>query len=253
MQLILSSLDNPKLRHIQHLRDSRKTRCEHQEFLLELPKSIEDLLTRNPMLISGIYIAQSCYEKYQGWADKVRLFCVEDRVFSALSTVKHSQGVLAVVHQKKWEFELNQCAKILIADGVSIPSNLGAMIRNGAAFGLDAFFVTAGSTDPHHPDSVRAASGFLDLFPIEVLTSAHISVLKDRRWIFFDPQSDSCLNVLDLAGPVVLVMGGEGQGVTHSLIEAVGASGKQVRIPTHSMVESLNVSVTSGIVLYLSR
>ncbi len=140
---------------------------------------------------------------------------------------------------------------IVVLDGVEDPRNLGAIIRTAECAGADAVFVperrAAGLTDT----VAKAAAGALEYVPIARVTNIAdlIEELKRRNiWTIGtsgDAQDD--YTNFDWRVPCAIVLGGEAAGVRRLVRERCDAV---VRVPLRGHIESLNVSVAAGIVLY---
>jgi 23S rRNA (guanosine2251-2'-O)-methyltransferase len=139
----------------------------------------------------------------------------------------------------------------LVLDGVQDPHNLGACLRSAAAAGALAVIVPRDNSAPLSPVARRAAAGAAETLPLVTVTNL-ARVLRDLKeagvWIFGASQdAEASLYDTDLNGPVALVLGGEGKGLrrlTRELCDGL------FRIPMSGAVESLNVSVASGISLF---
>jgi len=140
---------------------------------------------------------------------------------------------------------------ILVLDGVTDPHNLGACLRCAAAARVTAVIVPKDRAVGLTPVVRRAAAGGADSVPLVPVTNLARTLrdLKDAGvWITgLAGDADRSVYAVDLKGPVALVLGGEGAGLrrlTRELCDFVAA------IPMPGAMESLNVSVATGIVLF---
>lgn len=142
-------------------------------------------------------------------------------------------------------------ALVLVLDGVTDPHNLGACLRSAAAAGATAVVVPKDRAVGITPVVRRASAGAVDRVPlVEVTNLARtLQQLKDAGvWLTgFEGGAQASLYDIDLAGSVALVMGGEGEGMRRLTREACD---HLARIPMPGGMESLNVSVASGIALF---
>ena len=170
------------------------------------------------------------------------------------------QGVLLECHtrqladekalQQRWT-ELGPTPLILVLDSITDPRNLGACLRTANAAAVDVVIVPKRNSAPLSPVAMKAAQGGAeDLFIVQVTNLARtLAWLKEQGvWLFgTDANGDEVWQSLDSSSAIALVMGGEGRGLrrlTRSLCD------KLVSIPMLGKVESLNVSVATGILLY---
>jgi 23S rRNA (guanosine2251-2'-O)-methyltransferase len=142
-------------------------------------------------------------------------------------------------------------AFLLVLDGVQDPHNLGACLRTADAVGIDAVIVPRDRAAGISPVVRKVASGAAEVVPlIQVVNlSRTLKMLKERNvWIVgTDDGAEKSLYEVDLKGPLALVLGAEGPGLRRLTKENCDAL---VTIPMLGTVESLNVSVATGVVLY---
>lgn len=140
---------------------------------------------------------------------------------------------------------------LLVLDGVQDPHNLGACLRSADAAGVHAVIAPRDRAVGLTPVVRKVASGAAETVPfIQVTNLARtLRSLKDKGlWtVGADTEGDGDLYSADLRGPTALVMGAEGQGMRRLTREHCDLL---VRIPMQGTVESLNVSVATGICLF---
>lgn len=140
---------------------------------------------------------------------------------------------------------------LLVLDGVQDPHNLGACLRTADAAGATAVIVPRDRAAGLSPTVRKVASGAAETMPlIQVVNLARtLRWLKERDiWIVgTDDQAPKSIYQTNLAGPLALVLGAEGPGLRRLTREHCDAL---VGIPMRGVVESLNVSVATGVVLY---
>ncbi|MEZ6187016.1 MAG: RNA methyltransferase [Planctomycetota bacterium] len=138
--------------------------------------------------------------------------------------------------------------RVVLAEGLSDPRNLGALIRNARAFGVEEVVVTPGSADPFSRRAIRAAAGLgfqLDL-RLEPLERAH-ERLAGWSWLATTPQGETRLAELEPGPRWVLVVGNEGQGLSPA---AQALCETRLRIPLAPGVDSLNVAAATAVCLH---
>jgi len=143
---------------------------------------------------------------------------------------------------------------LLVAEDVEKPGNLGAMLRTAAAAGADALIAVGGKPDPHNPNAVRASTGALFTTALAVSAWEELDPwLKERdiEVLCSTPTATEPVWDIDLTGPVALVVGAEDAGVSE---RAAAVCDRAVQIPqVTGTVDSLNVSVAAGVLLFESR
>lgn len=140
---------------------------------------------------------------------------------------------------------------LLALDGVQDPHNLGACLRTADACGALAVIVPRDRSAQLTPAARKVAVGAAETTPVAVVTNLvrTLKLLKDAgMWVVgADPAGEKPAHSVDLTGPVVLVLGAEGTGLRHLTQQACDYL---VRLPQLGAVESLNVSVAAGMLLY---
>lgn len=232
--------------------------------------------------IHGIHAVQALLERHPQRVLKLRVAAARDdaRVarllqLAAAAGVPHErldaaqlarrqagevhQGVLAEVRpQEPWSeeqlFAALQGASqplLLALDGVQDPHNLGACLRTADACGALAVVVPRDRAAQLNPTVRKVAAGAAETTPVAVVTNLArtLRLLKDAGcWVIgADAQASQDADAVDLKGPVVLVMGAEGAGLRQLTRQHCDLL---VRLPSLGAVESLNVSVAAGMLLY---
>ncbi len=171
------------------------------------------------------------------------------------------QGVVAKVDGRIKELKLEDIldtltdpALFLVLDGIQDPHNLGACLRVADAVGAQAVIAPRDKAVGLNATAIKVASGAADSVPYITVTNLARS-LKDMQeagiWLVgMDESGDKDIYAMDLTGPVALVMGAEGAGLRRLTKETCDYL---VKIPMLGSVESLNVSVASGVCLYEAR
>jgi len=140
---------------------------------------------------------------------------------------------------------------ILVLDGVQDPHNLGACLRTAEAAGVDLVIICKDHSAGITPVVRRAASGAAEtLLVIQATNLARVLRTLKKRGIWLAGTSDAAsesLYATDLTGPLALVMGSEGSGLRRLTSELCDYL---INIPMAGQVESLNVSVATGVCLY---
>jgi len=140
---------------------------------------------------------------------------------------------------------------ILVLDGVTDPHNLGACLRVADGAGVHAVIAPKDHAAGINATVAKVASGAAETVPYFMVTNLArtLNELKERNiWIIgASDQASQTLYQADLKGPVALVLGAEGDGMRALTAKTCDAL---VSIPMRGAVESLNVSVASGVCLF---
>jgi 23S rRNA (guanosine2251-2'-O)-methyltransferase len=177
-----------------------------------------------------------------------------------LVTRKNHQGVLAWLSIIEYQyianllpiiFEKGEDPLIIALDGVSDVRNFGAIVRTAECLGAHAIVIPEKGSARITADAVKTSAGALHTFPVcrEKSIVRAVEFLKDSglKVLCAGEKTGTEASKTDLRGPVVLVMGSEEKGISREL---VSLSDKTVKIPMKGSIESLNVSVAAGILIY---
>lgn len=166
-----------------------------------------------------------------------------------------TQGMAAQIHPLKrytldWLMQQDP-TRIVVLDGIMDPHNLGAIIRSAKAFQADALVMRKKRTAPITPVVYKASAGLIEHLPIVEVANIHQTLLtlkKHNIWTY-GLAGEAAQSIRDLAPDERLawVLGSEGEGLSPLVKKTVD---QLVKIPMHSDVESLNVSVAAAIALY---
>ena len=153
-------------------------------------------------------------------------------------------AIAAALEEKKAPF-------VLVLDGVQDPHNLGACLRTADACGALAVVIPKDRAVQLNATVRKVAAGAAETTPLAVVTnlSRTLKLLKEAGlWVVgADAEAPKLAHETDLAGPIALVMGAEGSGLRQLTRENCDFL---VRLPQQGAVESLNVSVATGMLLY---
>jgi 23S rRNA (guanosine2251-2'-O)-methyltransferase len=177
-----------------------------------------------------------------------------------LVTRKNHQGVLAWLSLIEYQYianllpmiyEKGEDPLIVALDGVSDVRNFGAIVRTAECLGAHAIIIPEKGSARITADAVKTSAGALHSFPVcrEKSILRSIEFLKESGLKVFCGGEKSGKSAYEtvLTGPSVLILGSEDKGISRELI---ALADNQIRIPMTGTIESLNVSVAAGILLY---
>ena len=187
-----------------------------------------------------------------------KLIDSDDARLASLCGSSRHQGVVARVTPMSLSNSLDDTldavagpALLLVLDGVTDPHNLGACLRVADGAGAHAVIAPKDHAVGINATVAKVASGAAETVPYFMVTNLArtLNELKERdiRVIGTSDDAPKSLYDADLSGPVALVFGAEGSGLRQLTARTCD---ERVRLPMRGAVESLNVSVASGICLY---
>ena len=142
-------------------------------------------------------------------------------------------------------------ALILVLDGVQDPHNLGACLRSAAAASVTAVIIPKDKAAPINATVRKTSAGAADRIPVISVTNLArtLRTIKEAGvWVYgLDGEATGSIHAVDFRGNVALVLGGEGEGMRRLTREHCDGL---VKIPMPGDMESLNVSVATGVALF---
>ncbi len=194
-------------------------------------------------------------------SEGVRLIQSDGERLDRMVGTRRHQGVVARVDGRQRELKLadildtlEENALLLVLDGVQDPHNLGACLRVADAAGVHAVIAPKDRAVGLNATAVKVASGAADTVPYVTVTNLARALREMQEagvWVVgADGEAEKSLYEVDQTCPVAWVLGAEGDGLRRLTRETCD---ELARIPMLGSVESLNVSVASGICLFEAR
>lgn len=255
----VDSADDPRLADFTALTDVALRRVREPEeglFLAEGEKVILRAL-RAGYRPRAVLTARKWLDALQGeLADHdCPVYVADDGVLQAVTGYRVHRGALASMQRRplpSLDAVLEGAQRVLVLEDLVDHTNVGAVFRNAAALGIDAVLVSPECADPLYRRSVKVSMGAVLAVP---WTRAEpwpdcLDALRARgfRTLAMSPDpAGLSLRDADLAAPVAVLLGTEGEGLTAAALARCDAS---VRIPMSAGVDSLNVAAASAVVLY---
>ncbi len=177
---------------------------------------------------------------------------VQSDVLDQIADSGSPQGVLAVAKAHDSELSsIAKCRRIVVVDSVQDPGNVGAIVRTAVAAGFGAVITSSGTADLLSPRSIRASAGTIfglqsarnmDLGSVldSLIAEGHFVVATNSR-------GEQDFRSLEVTDQMTLVLGSEAHGLSEPILERASVL---VTIPMGLHVESLNVAVAAGLVMY---
>ena len=249
----ITSLQNPRIKHIVRLRDEKRQRKADGLMLVEGWDEIQLALSagRQPRAILSAPELVSRQINVDN-AD-TEWITVSRPVFEKMSYRDNPDGWLAVFpipQVSLEELKLGDLPLVIVAESVEKPGNLGAILRTADAARVDAILICDPRVDVWNPNVVRASRGAVFSVPaIECDNASALEWLKDHeiQILAATPSAKEVYSDLDLRQPVAIAVGTEDQGLTEFWMSSADVKAK---IPMMGKVNSLNVSVSTALIVY---
>jgi tRNA G18 (ribose-2'-O)-methylase SpoU len=175
-------------------------------------------------------------------------------VFDRIAGFPVHRGVLALAGRRPQPDPISVLAGVdtaVVVEAVNDHENLGAIFRNAAALGAGAVLLDPGCCDPLYRRAVRVSLGWVLRVPFTRLEPWPAALCSLAGWgysvVALDPGASEPIESFSRHGPLALLVGGEGSGLSEA---ARRAADRRVRIPMAAGVDSLNVATAVAIALH---
>ena len=247
---MITSKSNPKIKNVVKLQKSSERR-EQNRIIIEGRREIEravacgfvvdTLFICNDILKESVNIAANYVEE------------VTLEVFEKIAYREGSDGLLAVAIPKYADlksFKPKKNPLIIVLETVEKPGNLGAIMRTADAAGVDAVIIADPRTDLYNPNAIRASIGTIFSVPLFACSSEEcINWLRENNIKIYCTYLKASIDYLeaDFRQGSAIVMGTEATGISDIWVDAAD---QNLIIPMNGIADSLNVSVTTAIVVF---
>ena len=263
---IITSRQNPLVKFVCGLAD-KKRRTESGLFRFDGIKLLLEAVSAN-VRIKHVICREPASDAVSGKVEELVasgridgecIVYVSESVFEKLSEEKSPEGVLTVAYRAEDAGESGDAlpplnARILVAEALRDPGNLGTVMRSCYALGIDRLVLTDDCADIYNPRTVRAAMGAVFRMPVQRVCSASLpsfigELRRSGRAVYATALDESSVSISDLKLRVgdCFVIGNEGHGLTNATVKACTQS---VIIPLREGAESLNAAAAAAICIW---
>ena len=244
----ITSVNNDLVKETAKLLKS-KYREETGLFLIEGEKGVKEAIE------AGVNIKHIF--ALEGFNDYPKQITIEttEAVLSKISDAKTAPKVIAIAQQPKQDIELlKKTNKVVLLEGIKDAGNLGTILRTASAFNIDAVILYGDNVDLYNPKCVRSTVGCLWKTPV-----IKIKDFGELKTIFttFEriatlPKGNNVINLTNYAPSekTLMMFGSEANGLSDEL---KNFATKNITIEMADNVESLNLSISAGILMYKIR
>jgi TrmH family RNA methyltransferase len=235
---------------IELLKDKQKMK-EQGLFVIDTEKTLEEALKYGLSLRHFLYAEESKemlarFPAAQETAEKVRPGYID-----RFASVKSHRGFIAVVEKpENTDIDIKGAGAIVLLDGVQDPSNLGAIIRSGAAFGFQNYLLLNECANIYSDKVIRASAGSVFAVKFRQVEMKEVrEIKKDFNVLVSDVENG--VDIKDASGRAgnsfILALGSEGRGVS---AELKNIADMNIKISYTGKVESLNVASAAAVIFY---
>ncbi|WP_342387151.1 TrmH family RNA methyltransferase [Salinicoccus bachuensis] len=241
----IASKDNRRIKELKKLQ-LKKYRKKQGLFLIEGAHLVEEAIRHDQEVHTLIALEDYDYSPYV--TEGMEVITVTPGVMKLLSSLETPPGIMAAVSYRKPQPDGRH---VLLLDGIQDPGNLGTLLRTADAFGFDRVILSPDTVDPFSDKVLRSAQG--STFHIEITVADALQSVRefDGRVLGTSLDGAAFLEQMELPeGPVMVVLGNEGRGVSEEVLSNVDVKMK-IDMPGGS--ESLNVAIAGGIIMHHFR
>ncbi|HZQ07093.1 MAG TPA: RNA methyltransferase [Anaerolineae bacterium] len=255
---LITSRTNPLIKELRALAQ-HKTRQARGEFLVEgiqpvLQALASDAWVRMIVVAPDLLKSEIALERIEQQERKgTRIVRVSPQVFETFAEREHPTGLAAVVKispRSLEDLQITENSIFVALYEVSNPGNLGTILRTADAVNAGGVIVLGAATDPYAPTVVKASRGALFTIPLMQLDSIErlLDWCKSKRVQVYTTsgRAGQTLWETEFRAPCVFILGNEGEGLPERILNA----GQAVRIPMRGTIDSLNLAVAAGVLLY---
>lgn len=239
---IITSKDNRRIKDLRKLQ-TKKYRSRLNRFLIEGEHLVEEAVIHGQMVHTVILLED--YDHSRLNLKNIDLMFVSRDVMKSLSLLETPPGIMAVVTYNAPE---SAGSRVLLLDYVQDPGNLGTLIRTADAFGFSKVILSPDTVDVFSDKVLRSAQG--STFHIDIEIKEPTLAVDEFKGVVLGTALDNAQPLSDVEtsdGPLMLVLGNEGRGISGEVLSKVDA---RVKIEMSGQSESLNVGIAGGILMH---
>ena len=238
---MIDSVNNEKIKYFKKLRD-KKYILEEKKYIVESEHLVEEAYKSGLLLEVITSKSDTNYD--------VKTTLVSEKVLKSISLLPSAPDIMGVVKYKEGNEIVGN--KIVLLDNVQDPGNVGTIIRSALAFNVDTVILSNDSVNLFNDKMIRSSEG--TIFKMNVIKMDLRSAIEKIHSLGIKVYYADMNGTIDLDNAKIndyaLVLGSEGKGISDYIKEL---SDESINIPMNNLCESLNVSVTGGIIMYKFR
>lgn len=246
----ITSTSNETIKYFISLND-KKTRMNAKRFIVEGYHLVNEASKTN--LLEAII---STDEKELKKINNVKRYLVNDAIINKIATTKNPQNILGIV--KMLDHNITNLlpiikgnkTKLIMLDDVNDPGNLGTIIRTAAGLGYDGIIMSPNTVDLYNEKVIRSTQGVMFKIPIiKANLQEVIKMLKKEKVFCIGTALTNAKDVKHITkkDKFAICLGNEAKGISKEVLDSMD---ENVKIAMNNDVESLNVSIAAGIIMY---
>ncbi len=255
----ISSLQNGIVKKVLQLQEKSRTRKKKGVFVVEGQREISLIEKGNYTIDTLLFLEKFVSEtQINEYTDRqINLISVSKEVYQKISYRSSTEGVIALVKTKKHDLKnlhfTNKKPLILIAEAPEKPGNIGAILRTADAANIDAVIIANPKTDLYNPNVIRSSVGCVFTNTVATGTTEEIiTFLKEQNVNIYAAtlQNSNAYHLENYTQATAIVVGTEATGLTQQWRDAAK---QNINIPMQGQIDSMNVSVAAGILIFEAK
>lgn len=253
----ISSFRNSKIKNFAFLQKA-KERKKQNLFVLEGNKELEKAMQKAYSFKALFFCKEIANASFlesllSNISSDCEVYRVTKEIYSKIAYRESTEGIVAWLEPKHHCLEmlnLTENPLLIVLDAIEKPGNLGAILRTAEAAGVDALLLSDPATDIYNPNVIRSSLGCVFTVPIAIGSAKNVlDFLKEKKISVFCTalSASKPYHQINFKLPSALVMGTEATGLSPVWLEN---SSQNIIIPMKGIVDSMNVSVSTAIVVY---
>ena len=259
MNKFISSPQNPLIKRLALLKDKSRERKKTNTFLIEGKRELS-LAIKGGYTIETLLFYPDLFSESEAQAMSrygIEIIEISKDVFQKLAHRDTTEGIIALVKSKIHDLEglrfKSKNPLILVAEAPEKPGNIGALLRTADAASVDAVIIANPKSDLYNPNIIRSSVGCVFTTEIAMAsTKETIAFLNKYSFNIFSAilQESEPYHTQDYTLPTAIVVGTEATGLTQDWRDAAT---KNISIPMQGVIDSMNVSVAAGILIFEAK
>lgn len=258
----ITSTQNSKIKFLSQLIEKSRVRKRENCFVIEGKREITLAIEGGYTLIQVFYCPDILpREEALAFVKKenasLPLFEITSTVYKKVAYRDSTEGIIAIAQSKDNAINTlsfkNKTPLILIAESPEKPGNIGAILRTADAANIDAVIIANPKTDIYNPNIIRSSVGCIFTNHIATGSSEEIiHFLKQQNINIYGAALENAVNCysIDYTKPSAIIVGTEATGLSDMWLQNTN---KNVKIPMSGVIDSMNVSVAAGILIYEAK
>lgn len=254
----ITSIQNPYIKELFQLKEKSRARKKSGLFIIEGKRELS-LAIKSGYNIETLLFYPDLFSKTEAKSlsqNGINSIEISLEVFQKLAHRSTTEGIIAIAQEKTNDLEtlnLKENPLILVAEAPEKPGNIGALLRTADAANVDAVIIANPKTDLYNPNIIRSSIGCVFTNQIATGTTSEIIQFLNANNISIycaALQASIPYHSQDFTKPTALVVGTEATGLSNEWLEAAS---QNIIIPMQGEIDSMNVSVAAGILIFEAK